>query len=164
MRAISICVLLAASALSTAHAQEVSDDTDRFTGAREIKYQSPPAFGGPQVSSYINLKGDGGKSFYSIVSVYTSSRAGGWQYLRCKTMHWLVDGQPFQMPEPVYQGSVLTGGVLEHFVLNMSQDQMRALAQAATVEFKICNDEFKLSPTDHNGLRQVIESYGSPVG
>jgi hypothetical protein len=158
MRFIGIVAVLAL-ATAPALAQKFTDETDRFTGVRSIDYQDAVSLDSASVSSYVKV-GAGKEEFFSIISIYSDD---SWQYLRCRSTHWLADGQPLKMADAVHDGTAMRGGVVEHLIQRMTKQQMQALAKATTVEFKICNDEYRLSPAQHDGLRKVITTYTGPI-
>lgn len=147
---------------------EITDNTDRFSGARTIRYSSDSeiALRAPMINIVgLDLRGD--RSGAILVSIGNSSRGpnGGWQYLKCRETHWLADGHPFAPEKSTYDGDVLRGGVLEKFTYHLTVDQLSELAAAQTIEFKICNDEFAFTPADIEGLREVrsrLLAAGSP--
>lgn len=147
----------------TASAQDIQDKTDRFTGKRSIHYLDPPAnnMSTIGVSSFITVE-EAKEQFFLIISAYRSSRDGGWRYLRCNNTYWLADGVPVDVPDSLHDGSVVSGGVLEQIVQPLTLETMRTLASATTVEYKICNDEYTVTPQQMQGLRGVFTAYTTP--
>lgn len=88
---------------------------------------------------------------------------------RCPFPNFLADGKRVE-PEPSAIGinpTVVTSlpgdeGQVYTFVFNFYKPQQAAkIATAKTVEYKICDDVFRLAPQDQSYLRQVLSHYNS---
>jgi hypothetical protein len=78
-----------------------------------------------------------------VVSIILATAAKSWRYRQCHQTQWLVDDQPFQLPQPNHYGSVGSGYVSEYLVIDqVPLKKIEQLAQAKKVEFKLCNDEY----------------------
>lgn len=145
-----------------AYGQNVTDKVDRFTGVRTILYGNPADAleDAPKIASAIRVK-DGVPS--ASIAIFTVSYSGGrsrssWRYLRCHSVNWLVDNQPMKLPSVVHRGEVIHGGVEERLFQSLSVDDLRKMASAELVEYKICNDEYKFQSLDMEGLRELIQT------
>lgn len=48
---------------------------------------------------------------------------------------------------------------MESLIQPMRHEQMKAMAQAQSVEYKICNDEYRMTAQQLDGLRQVVDAF-----
>jgi len=84
-----------------------------------------------------------------------------WEYLRCHHVAWLVDGWPIPTPDFEHNGSVGEGYVIETVRGHVEPEVARALANAKTsIEFKICNDEFKVGKSGIDEFRSFMTRLG----
>lgn len=146
---------------------QVTDENDRFTGERKIKYESQTKYplGQPSRHARIIVKGGSATGAATFIIGNMADRRTGtaWKYLRCNRVDWLINGAPADFGEAIHSGQVVRGGVIEIISVPMSPDQIERIGSAATVEFRICNDEYQLSAEDIAGFRRVAEIYGEKV-
>ena len=112
----------------------------------------------PRVAAHINFSGDEPISAtLALLYASLSNRAGSsWTYLSCHTVHWLVDGNPLKLGHTKHDGRVSRGGVTEIIMQDATIEQLRQLGNATTVEYRICNDEYRLAAGDVDGLRRLV--------
>jgi len=145
-----------AMAATTASASDVEIKTDRFTGKTTASLVSSKAVDTTgvylqpatvfAVNRYKNPDG------YSVQVAFVGNR---WRYLQCNKTYWLVDGKPYPMPAPGIVNQTLRGGVSEFFGFDLTAEQMNDLAQAKTIEFKVCADEYKLKDRGMLDIREI---------
>ena len=141
---------------TSAHAQ-VKEEVDRFTGKSKISYSSEEKIvpdGRPHtVLSWSDTDNS------ATVFLFTGSTRE-WRYLRCHHVNWLVDGVPLTTGETTHHGQVSPPRqfirVKESIVQPLSVEQLETIASGASVEFRICNDEYALTPGEIQGFRQFL--------
>lgn len=80
-----------------------------------------------------------------------------WTYLSCHSTYWLADGVPVLLPQPEHRGTVGNGFVLEQLLITSTDiSHFQQLAQAKTVEYKICNDEYKATASEMKDFRTLL--------
>jgi len=91
------------------------------------------------------------------------SKSTRWQYLNCNTTHWLVDDKPFELPQPIHQGEVGSGYVIEFLLIQpVSLSAIQQMAAGKKVEFKVCNDEVTLNKGEMEDLRKFVGIFERP--
>lgn len=165
LKAIVVAVGLALS--GSALGQAVEDSTDRFTGARLIKYMNPAPSteSQPRIAAAIQVKDSTQTASIAISTVAYSNRSGSssWRYLRCHTLNWLVDGKPLVMGRVIHSGDTFRGGVTERIIQVLEVDQLRQLSSGTLVEYKLCNDEYQLTADDLVGFREMLTALDAPA-
>jgi hypothetical protein len=145
-------------AMAAANAQ-VKDSVDRFTGKRELVYSSTDKLqlGKPHLIAAATVDGQSISSNLTFMVASVTDRPTGtaWKYLRCHSMAWLVDGTPIQLGQVVHSGQVVRGGVNEVITQLVTVDQLQKLSAGKVVEYRICNDEYRLSAADMVGLGEM---------
>jgi hypothetical protein len=140
--------LLALFATSNAVAQ-VSDEIDRFTGKRNISYTSSaePKLGVPVISI---LAQQGGINAVRFMIAPTPGRYAiqSLQYIGCKQVDWLIDGEPLALGMVVHSSSRYGSMLLETITQEASAAQLAAIGSARQAEFRICQTEGVLSSED----------------
>lgn len=151
------CVaLIAVIFTASVQAGGLIDKTDRFTGNRNVRWNSvpfkPETFG---VSSYaFYLKDTAEPAAYGL-SLLTW--ADQWQFLDCHRINWLVDGAPAPELKSKYIHEMAGSATSERFEFRVDRDALKKMASAKLVEFSICGQEYKVSNEDLGGIRQVLE-------
>ncbi len=84
-----------------------------------------------------------------------------WQYLDCHVVFSVSDGKPLKLPESEHKGDVGSGYVLETVYLSVDFETVAKMSAAKTVEFKLCNDEIKLSDEEIGSLKKFVEYFSS---
>lgn len=93
----------------------------------------------------------------SMAFAITNFHAGGWAYLQCSDVSWLVDDQPFDFGKMQPRRDTMHGdAVAEEFMGIISHKQLAQLAAAKKIEWKICNDEFKLNDEGVAHIRKFL--------
>jgi hypothetical protein len=134
---------------------QMTTETDRFTGKTTTSWivkQSPKvvkAYRQPATITMATRTDDKRSLYVSFVS-------GTWLYLKCSSDHWLLDGQPFEMPKPVFMRDVMRGGVSEMAVYTITPEVSNALVAASQLELKVCNDEFRFDEKAMTAIRAVF--------
>jgi hypothetical protein len=125
---------------------------DRFTGKTVVDLKSVPVPNGVTIGGFfVNSE--------PKLTLSLTSGSESWRYLKCHTTDFLVDGAPFNPGTLDYSGTVGTGFVMEFFYYSLSYPSLVKLANAQTVEVKICNDEYRFGQQDINALREFASYY-----
>lgn len=170
MRKLLFALLFLALTSLNVHAQ-VSENADRFTG--ETSYTYTTNINGPNYEGRLSaptaiwsgiLKNDKTEKFSMLfMGASMSSRSGtSWRYLGTRTIYWLIDGQRLEVDQPVYDGQVKRGFVIEFFKQFFTRAQFERLANAHTIEFRIGADEFSLSRADIASLKEILSKMPAP--
>lgn len=160
---LALAAALLMSTLVSPAVAEISHRVDRFTGEAVSTYKSK--FKGRKHKfqttddTLIITRQAGSESISYSIIIMTSNgsnrHGGGWRYLREKSIDWLVDGRPIDLPQPSVQRDTGRGYVIESFIQGVAPDQMAELARASSVEFRIGVDEFALAPQDIAAIREL---------
>lgn len=136
---------------------EITEKYDRFKNQTVLKYeQNKPSAGLP---FYLLSGFEGTNKASKRENVLTFHVSGsGWRYLRCNQTALLVDGKPFSVGKVEHDGRVGTGYVLEFLSIAIPTAALRQLGNAKTVEYKICNDEYRLDDADLAAFKEITES------
>ncbi len=133
-----------------------TDEIDRFTGDRTVKWSNIPA--APKdfaLSTIAAFNPDGTEQGYIT---YLTTYADESRFSDCNKVHWLFDGQRAPNVVNDYRASHSKHGVMEHFRVFADRDLLKRFAGASRVEFKVCNVESEVSQEDLDGLRLVLKS------
>lgn len=135
-----------------AAAQHVTDNVDRFTGEREIAYTasgSPPP-GQPIVTirTFVSQGETKVLASFTIFPKLNEYARQEFAYLRCHSVNWLVDGKPLAAGVVVYDFERYRRILMEKISQEIPVPALQAIGAARSVEFRICNDEFRLTPED----------------
>lgn len=155
MRKILLGALLLLSFKASA---EFKTEVDRFSGSTEHSYTGPsfPAPPAGQFKLSMHKTQQPGKDDAQFMFLIRTG--SNWRYLRCESVRWLRDGQPFDFVEPTFQRDTMRGGVIEGLIFILTPEQHAQLASASTLELKICNDELAIPAADIDGIRQVHQA------
>lgn len=151
-------------------AAAVDEKFDRFTQETKITYIADGQLANPGrgknallFSAHATASAGDPPEFKSA-SIILAHVGKGWHYLRCHTVHWLIDGTPRPMEKTTHFGDVHRGAITsEKVVQPLSREDLHALATASTVEVKLCNDEMKLSAEMLRNLVDVASRAGALV-
>ena len=97
--------------------------------------------------------------YFSFSSVSSDS----WQYLKCHSLNFLVDGQPVPVGETDHDGSVGRGYVIEYVRFQAPLSLIERMGQARSVEAKICNTEFTFKPETLRLMRDFASTVRTGV-
>lgn len=155
-----VLALVAAPAFAALTAKE-----DRFNGSVTHSHTakidgSKDKFRMGKDSITLSRMDKGGESSHTVMiftATHSNRHGGGWRYLHVRSVDWLVDGQPMQVSTPEKVSNVGRGYVSEAFIQVLTAEQMAAIGSAASVEFRIGSDEFKLSKADLEAARLLSQ-------
>lgn len=134
---------------------------DRFK-SEPIEYNStmPVEFGVPFFFATVDEESEP-TPFMSIGFAYhqPGGRYGDstWKYASCHTLDWLVDGQPLKLGDSRHSQWDFSGRMTELISQRVTLSQLRTLAAARSIEYRICKDEHVLPDEDIEGLREFAE-------
>jgi hypothetical protein len=135
------------------HSGIITSEVDRFNGYTDTSLKPMQVVGtsldGLKVSAFF-LSND-----TSAVMFKLTSKSESWKYLDCKIANFLVDGVPFSPGQMEYDGTVGKGYVIEYFSWDMPIAKFLQMVNARSVEVKICNDVYGLSPDHVYALRDL---------
>lgn len=146
--------------LGQAHAQQVTDEVDRFTGERKLGYTSPgkAQLGVPILSFFAT---QGGKTPVNGIKFMIAPDVGrygvqqGMQYIGCKQVNWLIDGRPTELGPVVHSFNRYDRVLVEFVIQEASTDQLATIGSANEVEYRICGTEGRLSTQDIAAAREI---------
>lgn len=93
----------------------------------------------------------------TVMVLYTTS-AKEWQFLRCHSVDYLADSKPVAVANVKHSGNVGRGYVIEQIVAELTWDAARQIAEAQTVESRICRTEIPFDHFDTEDLRAVMSA------
>ncbi|MNK98509.1 hypothetical protein D3C87_1188750 [compost metagenome] len=141
----------------SASAGVLKDETDRFTGSRVVIWNSLPSKADDFSLSTVALYSKGSPTpGYYRVQLMTWSDSG--QFMECHHTNWLVDGTLDPYLEFEYSSASAGSAVLERFDKQMDRTNLQRLASAKLIEFQVCGTEGKVSQSDMDGMRKVLEA------
>lgn len=128
---------------------------DRFEGTTQIISGAPLDGDKPGLQFLAVLKG----KHLQGADLGVFSHSDDWRYLKCRSLHFLVDGKPLQLPQAKYDGDVgYAGHVTENFWMHVGMATYRQLAKAGSIEYKVCNDEMAVSEEGMLNLRGFVRA------
>lgn len=139
--------------------QLVEDKVDRFTGRREISWSHQAQHG--LAANYNVAFHDGAKASTLKPRIVLAGTSPTWKYLKCNTTYWLADGKRVEPISRDHDGKVSRGFVVELVSSVFAMDDLRTLANAKSVDYKVCNDEYILYESEMDGLRQFVQAIDS---
>lgn len=159
---IAALLLLATANACAADGPLIQDKVDRFTGERDFKYEAPMPkdVTKPKLTGLVTIKPDVTLAMMHIAMMSWSSRRKptAWRYLSCHTTNFLVDGQPLKTMDARHSGSVRDDGVLEFLLIPLELEQLKILGEAKTVEYRICQDEYRFTANDIAGFKGLHDA------
>lgn len=159
-----LALLLLVAVPALALSQVVEDKMDRFTGERELKYSeaSDKPIGTPSFNMSATLSPSNQRISVTFIVANVADRrvASAWKYLRCHDVNWLLDGKAFSLGASVHSGQVVRGGVIELVTQVVTREQLEQMAAADGIEYRICNDEYRLSQFDLTAIRSISKKVG----
>jgi hypothetical protein len=94
------------------------------------------------------------------ISILFHTSGQEWQFLKCHSLNWLVDGTPLPMPETTHDGDVGSGFVMEHIHVTVPPTVFLKLASAAAIRGRIYTTAFMLTVDQVRSLRSFAEQAG----
>ncbi len=141
----------------SASAGVFKDETDRFTGNRAVTWDSLPAqahdFSFSTVALY--LKGSPRPGYYKVQLMTWGDSA---EFRECHHTNWLVDGVLDPYLEYEYSATNAGSAAIERFDKQVDRANLQRLASAKLIEFQVCGTEGKISQSDMEGMRKVLEA------
>lgn len=141
----------------SASAGVFKDETDRFTGNRAVTWDSLPAqandFSFSTAALY--LKGSPEPGYYKVQLITWGNSA---EFRECHHTNWLVDGVLDPYLEYEYSTTSAGSAVIERFNRRVDRTTLQRLASAKLIEFKVCGTEGKISQSDMEGMRKVLDA------
>lgn len=137
---------------------EITDNKDKFTGEREIKWEVSGIVGSQYTQTIVPEKFSviKGKKQYNELLITKKGRSP----VKCDETHWLVDGKKFNL-KPYNSG--LTAAARFYLQLNIyrpTNAQLKQLANANQIDIKICNNEYSFTENEINGLKELVKAAG----
>lgn len=137
---------------------KVTDNTDKFTGIREIKWEVNGLVTSQYTQTIVPEKFSviKGKKQYNELLITKK----GLSPVKCDKTYWLLDGKKFKL-SPYNSG--LTAGRDFYLQLNIyrpTNAQLKQLAAANQIDIKICNNEYSFTKNEINGLKDLVKAAG----
>lgn len=139
-----------------AQAQAVSDEFDRGSGERRITYTADGSrdtrkpvltldahFVGQDVSMAVNV---------AFVTAGEGGAVARPRFSGCHDINWWIDGQPYAAGRASHHGQVIDGDMVEMIGQEVGLDWVDALAAARSVRYRVCRDDYLLTPNDLRGF------------
>lgn len=127
------------------HAPIVVVNGDRFTGALTIE-TTPAAALGHLEAAYAARFADPHATQLQSAQIVLHAAFDNWHYLNCHGVSMLIDGARVPHIVSEHHGDVDRNGVYESIRFPINAEIVDHLARAQLVEFKVCNDEFRVDP------------------
>ncbi|RTY64334.1 hypothetical protein [Pseudomonas veronii] len=133
------------------------DETDRFTGNRAVAWDSLPSKANEFSFSTVALffKGSTTPGYYKVQLMTWGDSA---EFRDCHHTNWLVDGVLDPYLEYEYSASSAGSAIIERFDKQMDRVNLQRLASAKLIEFQVCGTEGKISQSDMDGMRKVLDA------
>jgi|GEM_PF-2895371 len=133
------------------------DETDRFTGNRAVAWDSLPSKANEFAFSTVALfyKGSTAPVYYKVQLMTWGDRA---EFRDCHHTNWLVDGVLDPYLEYEYSASSAGSATIERFDKQVDRVNLQRLASAKLIEFQVCSTEGKISQSDMEGMRKVLDA------
>jgi hypothetical protein len=137
------------------HTYEITEVFDRFTSKTVVSLapkQAELRRGPNNISAFFSYVGTT-PTVPSSVLLGLVQVADTWEYLRCYSLTWLLDGRNTLNPKTEHTGEVGSGFVVEGIASSVAIDDFLQILRAKKVEGKLCNTEFALSNEQMEALR-----------
>jgi len=130
------------AALVTCAPNLVSVTQDRFSGKTLVTVLRDDGIDHLEPAIGAEVK-DGKLLLVQIV--FRGAFTYGWRYLRCFDTYILADGKPVKIDRVSRLGDLLHGAsVREQIIADLSSESIEQLGRATVVEFKVCQDVYRL--------------------
>ena len=100
----------------------------------------------------------GGVVDTSVRVMLSSTSRSGWKYLKCHSLSFLVDGQPYSVAGEKHDGNVGTGYVSEHISFDVPRALVEDMGRGRVVEGQLCNTEFTFTPNTLGHVRSFVSA------
>lgn len=135
----------------------VSTEHDEFTGETTHRLRV-------EINSRERLTVLADGSGRGDVTVLVSSHNDSWTYLECHSVAALADSERLSPYGVDHDGSVLRGGVAEHVVFRFAPHDVRTMALARRIRFRICNTVYELPHGSAAAFGELYRrAFGMPV-
>lgn len=133
-------------------APEVERNVDEFSGVETVTYQSGVEWeDGRTDPSRLLIVVAGGRVRLTIHGAHDE-----WRWLRCHSLHLLVDGERVPLGEPDHQGRAASRGVIESVAAD-APNLLQALGEAQSMRARVCNDVFAVPEAFMPHVRHLAE-------
>lgn len=129
-----------------------SEKQDRFSGVKTYSWNAGPNYRPLSPALFMNAGPDGVKDGLVVLS----GTFREWEYLRCSQTYWLADGERVLALSQDHDGTTGGAGVIEHVSSLFGVAELRKIAAAKSLEYKVCNDEFRLTADQLAGFKLAI--------
>lgn len=157
-------LLIAVLSLFTFTASSASlfkDHVDRFTKVRTIVYYSSPTLETVQVPAASFVIAIENRELDVLVAKTVASKHA--KYRNCNSIDYLADGKPVRLYSTKYNlvtsHTMVEGHITETFHSNLSLNELIKMSKAKVVEYRICNDVYRLTKVEMAGLRKVVGAF-----
>jgi hypothetical protein len=150
----AVLFFVCCSALAAVADIEVTHD--RASGETTIKTKVRGATATPYISLYAIFPASTKEP--PNMALILSASFESWRYQACHRTSWLVDNNPFELPQPSHEGKRGEGFVAEFLTIRpLLLEQIRHMAKAKKIEFTICNDAYTVSPEEMKDFRTFVD-------
>jgi len=130
---------------------------DKFRDETNVTIPIPQEHGTlPRLWALSTYKGRIITSHPPFVLINFVSESEDWEYLKCNDVNLLADEARVSILDTNHDGHVGDGYVLEYLTSKVSWDEAKKLSTAKSIEVKICNTVFSLSPNNISDLKEFI--------
>lgn len=137
------------------------DEIDRFTNTRKISWMHAHVHDLIPTASFFAEKKLSSPATSPTLLVLMSVSSPSWVYLKCNKNFWLADGLPITPVRQAHTGNVAIGKVSEVIQAYITMPEANIMATSKSIEYKICNDVFKLTDAEREGLIRVVNAFNS---
>lgn len=162
-----VLLAIALASVAPARARTVSDDTDRISGERTIAYIADGSRDLARPVFTFNASSVGGEFTSGVNLAFVSGGDGaspaGPRFAACHDIEWFVDGAPLAAGRASHRDRVIDGETIEMIDQEVTSSWVTAIGRAQTVRYRVCRDEFALSPNDIDAFSVIASKLTSPV-
>ena len=154
---LTTCYTLPSSNVAAEIKTGVYIENDRFTGDTTVVYSDGISLEEPTL--LVQTSAPRSDILFQLAFVGLD----GWRFLKCGSFHFLIDGKPKDLGNPIWIRDVLTGSsVVERATFTLQNSTLEQLAKAAKIEYKVCNDEYIFTPVQMDGLKEFVKTVTAP--
>ncbi|MDG9926116.1 MULTISPECIES: hypothetical protein [unclassified Pseudomonas] len=155
-------IVIALLSMQVAQAGELINTTDRFKQKRELKWissvkSSDASQMGLTASVFFKGQGTPEKALVHLAGSFDRL-----EFAQCNGVDWLADGVPVERLSGTYNTVPRRDSpkMIEIMVSIFSVEQLRQLAAASVIEYRVCRSEGRVPDEDAAGLRQLVAALG----